>query len=195
MAVTQSEPDVMAPSKRRELLNGIADALGRFSPLLAGASIFALSVALVGLFTGGVLSVLLWRWQSPGEFSEYVQVAVLVAVLLAPAIILGLFAFALHEVAELPDRLRNLPENARRHSSDLGQIARDMRGIGERQRGRTSSLFGLGKLLYNARDDLLVYLPLLELANPIFLLAVLVSFVAVGVQVMVLAGVSAAMLS
>jgi len=182
MAESRIQRDVTEPTLRRDALGGIANALEKFSPLLSGASKFAWVVALVGLLAGGALSVVLWRWQPPGELSEYVQFTVLAGLLLAPTIILGLFAFALHEVSELPDRLRNLPENARQHSADLGQIARDLGGIGERQRGRSRSLLGLGRLLYNAREDLLVYLPLLELANPLFLLAVLASFVAVGVE-------------
>ena len=174
--------------KRRETLGMVANALGRFSPLLSGAALVALVFAVVGLVAGVVLAVMLWRWQPTGELSEYIQFVVLSGLLIAPAIILGLFAFALHEVAELPKRLRDLPSNARQHSSDLGQIARDLSGIGERRRGRTRSLFGLGRLLYNAREDLLVYLPLLELANPLFLLAVLVAFIAVCIEALAVAG-------
>lgn len=190
MSSPQSTQHLTASQSRRDgALGGIANALQRFSPLLSHAAIAVVGIAVVGLVAGGALSVMYWQWQTPVNVSDYIQFGVVAAVFLAPAVILGLFAFALHEVSELPERLRNLPENARQHSSDLGQISRDLSGIGEQQRSRTRSLLHLGRVLYNARDDILIYIPLLELANPLFLLAVLMSFAAVGIETMVVAAV------
>lgn len=55
-----------------------------------------------------------------------------IALLLAPPVVLGLLWAALRELAELPDRLRRMPETARGHGQDVRRLAEELRTPGKR---------------------------------------------------------------
>jgi hypothetical protein len=99
---------------------------------------------------------------------EDVLVALAAAV---PAVVLFLFSVALFEAAELPDRLRNAPTQAR----DLRAAVDD---LGRARGGRLfGALWRTGRQASSARDLVMPWAPLLPLISIPFLLATLVSAV------------------
>jgi hypothetical protein len=55
-----------------------------------------------------------------------------IALFLAPPVVLGVLWAALRELAELPERLRRLPETARGHGQDARRLAEELRTPGKR---------------------------------------------------------------
>jgi hypothetical protein len=92
-----------------------------------------------------------------------------VAAAALPAAVLFLFSFALFEAAELPDRLRNAPAQAR----DLRSAVDD---LGRARGGRLPrALWRAGRQAASARDLAVPWAPLLPLISLPFLAATLVS--------------------
>jgi hypothetical protein len=83
-------------------------------------------LALAATASALVIAIVLYEDGISGED----VVAVLVA--LAPPVMLWILWGALRELAELPDRLRQLPETARVHGQDLQQLAGELRTPGKR---------------------------------------------------------------
>lgn len=97
---------------------------------------------------------------------EDVLVAVAAAV---PAAVLFLFSFALFEAAELPDRLRNAPAQARDLRSAVDELSRTRGGQLPR------ALWRAGRHAASARELATPWAPLLPLISLPFLAATLVS--------------------
>jgi hypothetical protein len=55
-----------------------------------------------------------------------------IGLLLAPPVVLGVLWAALRELAELPEKLRRMPETARGHGQDLRQLGDELRTPGKR---------------------------------------------------------------
>jgi hypothetical protein len=83
-------------------------------------------LALAATASALVIAIVLYE---DGISAEEV-VTVLVA--LAPPVMLWILWGALRELAELPDRLRRLPETARVHGQDVQQLASELRTPGKR---------------------------------------------------------------
>jgi hypothetical protein len=66
-----------------------------------------------------------------------------IAALLAPPVVLGVLWAALRELAELPERLRRLPETARGHGEDVRRLTEDLRTPGKRLVGVPVTLWRL----------------------------------------------------
>jgi hypothetical protein len=98
---------------------------------------------------------------------ELVVGSVLAAV---PPLVLGAFWLAVREVAELPARLRTLPETSREHAAELGRLAGDARSRGSWIRV-PRLLWRFGFLAASARENLTPWAPLLPLLSLPFLLA------------------------
>lgn len=114
--------------------------------------------------------------------------AVLVAIS-APVVLWILWA-ALRELAELPDRLRRLPETARERRVDLGRVAGDLRDPGGRLVRLPRTLWRLRVLAGAARDLVTPHAPLLPFLSPLFLtlsaLAAVAAIVEVGIALVLL---------
>jgi hypothetical protein len=120
---------------------------------------------------------------------------VLIAVaILAPApIVLWLFHGALREVLDLPDWLRNSPDLARVHASELAGLGAEscrseptpvgMVRPGRRRGGFVGDSVRAGRLLLQAHDDLPGYGAVLRLMSPVFLIAVVVALFAAAFEV------------
>lgn len=98
---------------------------------------------------------------------ELVVGSVLAAV---PPLVLGAFWLAVREVAELPARLRTLPETSREHAAKLGRLAGEARSRGSWIRV-PRLLWRFGFLAASARENLTPWAPLLPLLSLPFLLA------------------------
>jgi hypothetical protein len=92
-----------------------------------------------------------------------------VAAAAVPAAVLFLFSFALFEAAELPDRLRNAPAQARDLRSAVDELGRARGGRLPR------ALWRAGRQAASARDLAVPWAPLLPLISLPFLGATLVS--------------------
>jgi hypothetical protein len=91
------------------------------------------------------------------------------AVAVVPAVVLFLFSFALAEVAELPDRLRNAPTQARDLRSAVEDLARARGGRLPR------ALWRAGRQAASARELATPWAPLLPLLSLPFLAATAIS--------------------
>jgi hypothetical protein len=104
--------------------------------------------------------------------------AVLVAVLLAPAAILLLFAQGITELAALPDRLRRIPGEGQERLAELSRLAGQARTT--RARGVPLVLWRLRGTVGSVGDVAGVALPLRVLTPGFFALAGFAAIVCVG---------------
>jgi hypothetical protein len=143
--------------------------------LALAASVAALVIAAV-LYSDGVTS---------GEV-----LGVLVAI--APPVVLWILWAALRELAELPERLRRLPETARERKVDVEQVAAELRG--ERRLVQLPLVLWRLRVLAGAARDLVTpHAPLLPFLSATFLtwsaVAAAAAVVEVGVAVVLLVSV------
>jgi hypothetical protein len=114
--------------------------------------------------------------------------AMLVAI--APPVVLWILWAALRELAELPERLRRLPETARERRVDLERLAADVRDPGRRLVRLPGTLWRLRILAGAARDLVTPHAPLLPFLSLPFLtasaLAALVAVAEVGIALVLL---------
>jgi hypothetical protein len=89
---------------------------------------------------------------------------------IAPPVVLWVLWAALRELAELPDRLRRLPETARVRRVDLERVANDLRTPGRLVR-LPATLWRMRLLAGTARDLVTPHAPLLPFLSPTFLAA------------------------
>lgn len=111
-------------------------------------------------------------------------------VAIAPPVVLWILWAALRELAELPERLRRLPETARERRVDLERLAADLRDPGRRLVRLPGTLWRLRVLAGAARDLVTPHAPLLPFLSVSFLgasaLAALVAVVEVGIALVLL---------
>jgi hypothetical protein len=86
----------------------------------------------------------------------------------APPLVLLAFWLAVREVAELPDRLRSLPETGRAQAAELGRLAGEARTRGGWLRF-PRLLWRFGFLIGSARETVTPWAPLLPLLSVPFL--------------------------
>ncbi len=172
---------------REIALERVAAAIERVTPTIRFLIPPLLLVFGSGIVAAAVIGHGIWEELRPLDLVDVFAFALLMALLLLPAVLLFLFWLAVTAVRELPDKLRQFPETAVRHGTTLGKIARETR---ERRR-RFRNLGRMAKLLYSAKEDLLLYAPLLELLNPVLLVGTLLSVPFVIVQCLIAAAILA----
>ena len=102
----------------------------------------------------------------PDDGSAWLGLAVIAAVVAAPAVLVFLFAMALTSLAEFPDRVRSAPGDLRGHGLEAQRI------FGRRGFGSLLLLpFRLIRLGSGTRETLMPYAPLLPLISVPFLAA------------------------
>ena len=100
----------------------------------------------------------------PDDGSAWLGLAVIAAVVAAPAVLVFLFAMALTSLAEFPDRVRSAPGDLRGHGLEAQRI------FGRRGFGSLLLLpFRLIRLGSGTRETLMPYAPLLPLISVPFL--------------------------
>lgn len=177
----RDERGTARPSGREIALERIAAAIERVTPLIRLLIPPLLLLLAAGVVAAAVIGHAVWEYLSPLDLDDWFVFALLMALLLLPAVLLILCWLALTAVRELPEKLRTFPESVVQHRTTLGEIARETR----ERRGRFRNLGRMAKLLYNAREDLLLYAPLLELINPVMLLGTALSVPAVLAECLV----------
>ena len=108
----------------------------------------------------------------------------------APPVLLWLLWAALRELAELPDRLRRLPETARDRRVDLERLAADLREPGRRLLRLPRTLWRLRVLGGAAHDLVRPHTPLLPFLSVPFLtvsaLAAVAALAEIGIALLLL---------
>ena len=97
---------------------------------------------------------------------------------------LAFFWVTVREVAELPSRVRTLPETGRAQATELGRLAGEARARGGLFRF-PRLLWRFGFLLGAARETLAPWAPLLPFVSVPFLLATGAAFVAAVLEIAV----------
>jgi hypothetical protein len=126
----------------------------------------ARAVRMLALLAGAAVVVLVVDLYSDGVSGLDVVVAL---VLVAPPVILWLLWAALRELAEVPDRLRRLPDTARERKVDVDRLAAELREPGRRLIRLPRTLWRLRVLAGAARDLATPHAPLLPFFSVTFL--------------------------
>ena len=108
-----------------------------------------------------------------------------------PAVVLTLFALLLRELIALPARLRAMPQALGGRAEEIGRLVGEIggnEGNGARpRRPLPLNLWRLGTRIYSSRELLTPWAPLLPLASPPFLAAVVVSALVAPFEILVAA--------
>jgi hypothetical protein len=120
----------------------------------------------------------------PDGGEEQVEAVVALVLVALPPLVVGAFWLAVREVAQLPGRLRALPDTGRAQASELGDIAADARSRGGVLRF-PRLLWRFGFLVVSARETLTPWAPLLPLASIPFLLATAVASLAILLEMLI----------
>lgn len=172
---------------RRVTLELAASGVERVTPAIRLLMPPLLALLGAGAVSAAIISHAIWRALGPIGLNDLFVFALALALLLLPAALLFLFWLALTAINELPDKLRRLPETAVRHGSTLTEIVRETRARPVSGIGWLRNLARTAKLLYSAKEDLLLYAPLLELLNPILLLGTVLAVPAVLLECVIAA--------
>jgi hypothetical protein len=109
---------------------------------------------------------------------------------IAPPVMLWILWAALRELAELPDRLRRLPESARERQAELERLAAELREPARRIARLPRTLLRLRALVVAARDLHAPHAPLLPFFSLPFLtasaLAAVAALVVIGTALVLL---------
>jgi hypothetical protein len=139
----------------------------RFDPRVRAVVLtIARAVRMLALLSGAAVVVLVVDLYSDGVSGLDVIVAL---VLIAPPVVLWLLWAALRELAELPDRLKRLPETARERKVDVDRLAAELREPGRRLIRLPRTLWRLRVLVGAARDLATPHAPLLPFLSVTFL--------------------------
>jgi hypothetical protein len=152
-------------------------------PLAGRARRLVGRLALMSLAATALIGYLLWNRLEPFTRQDIVVMVLLLGLLLIPAGVLIAYVLALREVMELPQRLLDLPETTAQTRDRLRGIAGSVRRQQRGARSTVRSLWNLGVLIATARDTLEIYAPIVAVVNPLFLLALAASVIAVGLEV------------
>ena len=156
----------------------------RVAPVVARLARLVRSYALVALVAAAFLAaVLLWP-PLPDSAARLVLLGLLVALVAAPPIVLLLLARVLREVAELPERLRDLPAAGRAGLEEAARLADDAR---TRPRRLPLVLWRLGRVVASSRALLQPHAPLLALFSLPFLALSALAAVAAALDIAVAA--------
>jgi hypothetical protein len=151
-------------------------------PVARGLAAAARTLATTAAVAAFVIVVYVLRNGVPEGGEGRFELVIVVVLAALPPAVLAAFWLAVREVAELPARLRSLPETGRDQAKQLGEIA------GHARSGR--GWFRFPRLLWRfaflvgaARDTLTPWAPLLPLLSVPFLLASAAAFVAALVEI------------
>jgi hypothetical protein len=144
----------------------------------------ARTLALLAAASAVVIAAYLFRDGVPEDTEGRIELVVGLVLAAAPPLVLGAFWLAVREVAELPARLRALPDTSREHAAELGRLAGEARSRGSWLR-LPRVLWRFGFLAASARENLTPWAPLLPLLSLPFLFATAVASLAAVVEVVI----------
>lgn len=177
-------PEPSHPASRGSLLRrGGAQVQARLRPIVAVAvplvdkvRTLALAAALAGVWLWGVA---FYPFGSFGRVGVVVLAVALLAVLLAPAGVLGLFWAGLRELIALPDKLVAMADTGEERTGELAETIREERREPFRLRRLWRffrTVLDLRGLVLDSKGLLLQVTVVARLANPIFVGALFAAF-------------------
>lgn len=133
-----------------------------------------------------VIAAYLFRNGVPEDAEGRIELVVGLALAAIPPLVLGAFWLVVREVAELPARLRALPDTSREQAAELGRLADHARSGGSWLKF-PRMLWRFGFLAASARENFTPWAPLLPLMSVPFLFATALAAVAALVELLVAA--------
>ena len=159
------EPPPQQPSTREGAVVRAVQAMDRISSFLRRFSRRVAVLAVAGLIGGAAIGVAVVS-ETPAE--NRLTIAVVLGILLAiPPVVLGMFAFAVRALVQIPQRIRESPEVVRGHAEDLSRRAREVADA--RSGGRLLTFMAVARLVRSAgssRDLLTSLVPGALLLSP-----------------------------
>lgn len=174
-------------SAQQEALGALAGVLERALPLAARVSRVVGTLALLAVGLSSVVGYLLWDALAPVSNRDGVLAALVLAVFLVPTVVLGAYWWTLRELMELPEKLVNLPEATAENRERLRRVMRGARRENRGVRSGAGSVWNLGQLLWSAKEYLEIYVPIVQVVNPLFLILVILSAITVLVSLPIVA--------
>jgi hypothetical protein len=153
-------------------------------PVARALAASARTLAVLATGAAAVIAVLLLRDGFPDGGEERLELVVALVLAAAPPLVLLAFWLAVREVAQLPARLRSLPETGREQAAELGRLASDARTRGGWLRF-PRLLWRFGFLVGSARETVTPWAPLLPLLSVPFLLLTAAASVAAVFEVLI----------
>lgn len=174
------------PTIDSRALDRLARGLERIVPWAARAIRPVSTLCLAGAVAGSLLWAMALSAGDNDNVVDWLALALLLALLLAPAAVLLLFVTFLRQLLRLPDQLRGLPETTRAHGGQLVGLLGDLRRPrdGDR-RGILGSIRRLGGLLIETGGLIEPFTALAAFAKLPYLILVLIAALAVGVEITV----------
>ncbi|MDP8911364.1 MAG: hypothetical protein M3M94_04800 [Actinomycetota bacterium] len=170
----------MKTGEPRPPLERAAAAVERLRVVVARIERTSARLAALGTAAGAVIAYGLLRGGLPRGDAAGVLTVALALLAFAPGGVLFFFSRVLHEVGELPARLRAAPASTRDHLGELARLAdRQTKG------SRSLRLWRALRVAYSARELMTPYAPLLPLLSLPFLAATALAAAAVVVEVAV----------
>jgi hypothetical protein len=163
----------------RSFVRSVIDALRRVVPLVHVVSRWIGVMGAVGALGGG----LLWWAIAARTDSRAAELAVLGVILAIPPAVLVVVAFALRQLAQIPEHLAALPQRARAHTNEMARMAEHARQA--RHRGWIASAVSVVRLWRSAvasRSLVEDVAPVAFLFSPLTLLVGFVAMAAVMLE-------------
>lgn len=145
---------------------------------------WTLRLGLAGAVAAAVIVYALVRDGYPdGGQAVLATIAIVFAVL--PPVMLGAFWFALGQLLQLPERIRNLPYDGREHGVQLRSVFEQARAGRGRRFAMGRTIWQLFRLTSSARETLTPYAPLLPFLSVPFLFGVAFAMWAAAVELLI----------
>jgi hypothetical protein len=169
-------------------LPGLVALVGRVAPLAAAVAKGVRWLAFASFASTAVVAVAVLSRGLPDSVAEVAAALVAIGLLAVPGVVLLVFHGVLSEVAEVPERLRRLPDVGREHGAELGRVVEDVRSTDRPAwRRMPFALWGLFRFGRSSRSLLTPYAPALALLSPPFLALVALAAVATVVEALIAA--------
>jgi hypothetical protein len=123
----------------------------------------------------------------PERTGTWVGRVVLLALLLIPPAVLGIFVLGIRELRELPQRASNLPADVKERAVELGERTRRTTTSRRGLVGMIAAVIRLGRIVLSSRDVLTPYAAISAALRPPLLVAALVSLGVAAVEIPVAA--------
>jgi hypothetical protein len=159
-----------------ERVQRLVGAAKRIGPLAGAAHGAIRPLAIAGSVAAFVLTAVLVRPFDDASWGRWLVAIFVLAILIAPAVVLFLFDRALRDLRELPTVVRGLPEVALAQRDELGRLSAEIRATRRvRIRGVIGTIYSLSRALWPVWDLLTSVVPTARMLLPPFLLFAILS--------------------
>lgn len=145
----------------------------------AGKVLRGLTALAVAAGVATAITWLSWAADTPPDANAWAVRIVVLAVLLAPSVVLLLFVAGLRDLSRLPERARALPPDVQARARDLRRRPQQPRGL----LGVLVALFRLGRVVVGSREVLSPYAAVTIALRPTILIAALFAALAAVAEI------------